>query len=131
MLKGPYTDLKIYRDYLWGAVKTRQVLFGFDVIQHLKSHYPEDTVKTFLIYHESSRQILLTENFDEPEPIWKPEKIRTQVKLVDRFRFYLPEFLDSLLLAVGARDHRAEVDQTFSIIGETMRAYEKEGASNA
>lgn len=115
-MKSQYTDLKIYKEYLWGLVKTRQLLCNFDVIQHIRRHHPELSVMLF--HDQNSRNVYSTENFNEASPVWKPEKIRTQVKIFDKLRFFLPESIDDLLLWMGIRDYRQEVDHLAHIIYE-------------
>jgi hypothetical protein len=117
-MNSQYTDLKIYREYFRGAIKTRQMLCGFDVVQHLRTHHPGEFIATMLIHKPVSQQIFLTQNFHESAPVWKLEKIRTQVKLLNKIRFFLPGWLDDLLLQCGVRDHWAEVDQLGNLILE-------------
>ena len=88
MFSKKYLDLKIRKEYLWGMIKTRRLVKGFDV----------------------SADWLIAKNLHRDFPTWKPFRVITQVRLFGFILFALPEWLDNILLENGFHDHRKEQD---------------------
>ena len=111
IFSSKYLDLKIRKQYLWGMIKTRRLVRGFDVPENWREADVNQSIKNMLIYDKTSDQLLISTDFSKDFPTWRPFRVFTQVRLLGFILFALPEWLDNILTERGFHDHWQEVNQ--------------------